>query len=306
MNELIKISEVALKYDLTTRALRYYEDAGLIESVRTDDYAYRMYDEGAIKRIEQILVLRKLNISIKDIKRIFSHDSVDVLLEVLEQKINEIDDEATLLNQLKGIIGSFIRQLEKNDFHLEEDLSLIYKKINDVDNDDMMLENAESSSGVNLVDVTKKLEKLPDVRIVNLPRVKMARSGDTDLEKFDSWWSGIEVEQSMFPRDFMWYNPRLNCFEWLFAIPENLTDTNGYEVFDFPGGLYAVATAYDEGEEIGRVNGLIHKWVELSEEYKEFTSNNSAEERYDMGHVISPMGAKRSQMDLFIPIVEID
>lgn len=108
----------------------------------------------------------------------------------------------------------------------------------------------------------------------------------------------------MFPRDFMWYNSRLNCFEWLFAIPENLTDTNGYEVFDFTGGLYAVATAYDEGEEISRVNGLIHKWIELSEEYTEGASDNISEERYDMGHVISPMGAKRSQMDLFIPVIE--
>lgn len=72
MRELIKISEVSLKYDISTRALRYYEDKGLIDSIRTEDYAYRLYDDIAIKRIEQILVLRKLNISIKDIKNIFS------------------------------------------------------------------------------------------------------------------------------------------------------------------------------------------------------------------------------------------
>lgn len=303
MNELIKISEVALKYDLTTRALRYYEDAGLIESVRTDDYAYRMYDDKAIKRIEQILILRKLNLSIRDIKRIFSNDSLDVLLEVLEQKMNEIDDESTLLLQLKDIIASFIKQLGKFDFHLEEDLSLIYEKISSVDKGIVNNESGQNNIEGLLVEVSGKLEKLPDVRIVNLPKVKMARSGDSDLEEFDKWWSSIEVEQSMFPRDFMWYNPKLNCFEWLFAIPENLTDTNGYEVFDFPGGLYAVATAYDEGEEIGRINRLIHKWIEISDEYNEQPVENHGEERYDMGHVISPIGSKRPQMDLFIPIV---
>ncbi|MCL2512971.1 MAG: MerR family transcriptional regulator, partial [Oscillospiraceae bacterium] len=67
MNKLIKIQEVSNKYDITARTLRYYEDTGLIISTRSEDYAYRLYDEAAIKRLEQILVLRKLNISIRDI-----------------------------------------------------------------------------------------------------------------------------------------------------------------------------------------------------------------------------------------------
>lgn len=94
----------------------------------------------------------------------------------MEQKINEIDNEASLLSQLKDIIGSFIRQLEKNDFRLEEDLSLIYEKINDVEHQDTLITEVEGASGQSLEVITKKLEKLPDVRIVNLPRVKMARS----------------------------------------------------------------------------------------------------------------------------------
>lgn len=111
------------------------------------------------------------------------------------------------------------------------------------------------------------------------------------LERFDTM------------RKLEWYNSRLGCFEWLFTISENMTDTNGYEVFDFSGGLYAVATAYDEGEEISRINRLIHKWVDESEDFEVSNSNNDTEERYDMGHVISPMGVSRPQMDLFVPIV---
>lgn len=30
MSKLIKISEVALKYDISTRALRYYEETGVV------------------------------------------------------------------------------------------------------------------------------------------------------------------------------------------------------------------------------------------------------------------------------------
>jgi DNA-binding transcriptional MerR regulator len=86
MNSLIKIKDVSSKYNITARTLRYYEDMGLISSTRSDDYTYRMYDEGAIKRLEQILILRKLNISIRDIQRIFNTTSSDIVLKSCKRK----------------------------------------------------------------------------------------------------------------------------------------------------------------------------------------------------------------------------
>ena len=77
MPTLIKIKDITTKYDITARTLRYYEEMGLITSTRSDDYAYRMYDENTANRLEQILILRKLNISIKDIQRIFSASGSD-------------------------------------------------------------------------------------------------------------------------------------------------------------------------------------------------------------------------------------
>lgn len=55
MTDLLKIKEVSSRYDVTARTLRYYEDMGLITSQRSEDYAYRMYDEASIKRLEQML-----------------------------------------------------------------------------------------------------------------------------------------------------------------------------------------------------------------------------------------------------------
>ena len=54
------IGQVARKTGLTTHTLRYYEKEGLIASKHKDDYAYRVYDETAIKRLKQVLLLRKL------------------------------------------------------------------------------------------------------------------------------------------------------------------------------------------------------------------------------------------------------
>lgn len=104
MSELIKIRDISTKYNVSARTLRYYEDMGLIASIRKDDYAYRLYDDEAIKRLEQILILRKLNISVKDIQRIFSTSGAELVLEILENKVNSIDEEVSLLHELKLIV----------------------------------------------------------------------------------------------------------------------------------------------------------------------------------------------------------
>ncbi len=72
MSELTKIRDVSNQYQVSARTLRYYEDMEQLSSVRKSDVSYRLYDAEAIKRIEQILILSNLNMSIKDIKRIFS------------------------------------------------------------------------------------------------------------------------------------------------------------------------------------------------------------------------------------------
>ena len=151
-------------------------------------------------------------------------------------------------------------------------------------------------------------QEAPFIRIIELPRIRMARSGTGDLDAFDQWWSAAAAQDkySLFPRDFLWHNPQLDSFEWLYALPPGLEDTGGYEVFDFPGGLYAVAACTDDGPDIERTNKLIHEWVAQSEIFAEDKTNT----RYDMGHVITPPNAKETmgyhQMDLFVPIVYRD
>ena len=133
MNELLKIREVSVKYHITARALTYYEDMGLIRSVKSEDYAYRMYDNANIKRLEQVLILRKLNIGIKDIQRIFNTAGSEVVLEVLGKKVEDIDEEVALLHDLKDIVLAFIRQIEQADFRRDADVKLLYAKAKEIE-----------------------------------------------------------------------------------------------------------------------------------------------------------------------------
>ena len=209
MNELIKIRDVSTKYGISARTLRYYEDMGLITSTRSDDYAYRLYDDAAVQRLEQILILRKLNISIKDIGRIFSTSGSEVVLEVLGKKVDAIDEEVSLLHELKEIVLDFIRQIEQYDFGKESDVKLLYEKAKEIETQLVNVDYSGNPSNVKrLLEVTEKLEKRPDIRIVDLPACRMITSGSGDKEtkeRFYKLWSKLDEQRKdkFFQRDFM-------------------------------------------------------------------------------------------------------
>lgn len=164
MNELIKIKEMSGRYGISARTLRYYEDMGLIESIRNDDYAYRLYDEAAIKRLEQILILRRLNISIKDIRHVFNAPGSDAVLEVLDKKVSDIDDEVALLHELKDIVMDFIRQIRNADFSKDNDVKLLYEKAKDIETQLVNVDYNGNQSAVNrFAEVTEKLAQKEDI-----------------------------------------------------------------------------------------------------------------------------------------------
>ena len=164
MNELIKIKEMTGKYDISARTLRYYEDMGLLTSIRHDDYAYRLYDDAAVHRLEQILILRKLNISIKDIQRIFSTSGSDIVLDVLGKKIDAIDEEVSLLYELKEIVLDFIHQIEQADFSKQSDIKLLYERAKEIETQIVNVNYDGNAANVNrLLEVTEKLAVAPDI-----------------------------------------------------------------------------------------------------------------------------------------------
>ena len=160
MSELVKIKDVSMKYAVTARTLRYYEDIGLLASTRAEGYAHRMYDEKSIIRLKQILVLRKLNISVKDIKRIFMASDPETVLEVLVKKKEDIDDEIALLHELKIIVLDFIDQIKKSDFHNDAEVRLLYDKAGEIETRLGASEFNGNPAGVNrLIEVSEKLDE---------------------------------------------------------------------------------------------------------------------------------------------------
>ncbi|MCQ1529965.1 MerR family transcriptional regulator [Lutispora saccharofermentans] len=315
MADLIKIREVSLKYSISTRSLRYYEDMGLLQSTKSDDYAYRCYDEKAIARLEQILILRKLNISIKDIQRIFSSNSAGTLLEVLSNKVNDIDEEAALLHELKEIVLEFIKQIEKIDFSKEADIKLLYEKANEIEKRLTNVEKVNNPTSIGkLVEITERLEKEPEVRIVRMPAMPMFLSphGNPEAESGVLQDFYALAKKELFNGDDEYpYAGGLPIFAWddgegfrfLIKKPINFTNTFNWEEYEFPGGLYLVFSAWLP-EMMDKYQQVL-KWLEHSTLYK-LDEKAEAEGRYVMGHIITPFELREKlnneQQDVFVPI----
>lgn len=274
MDTLIKIKDVSSRYNITARTLRYYEDMGLISSTRSDDYTYRMYDESAIRRLEQILILRKLNISIKDIQRIFNTTGSEVVLEVLEKKVQNIDDEVALLHELKGIVLDFIHEIERIDFACKSDIKQLYDKAKEIETQLIKVDYIGKPSNVNrLIEITEKLDKkIPDIMVVRIPGFRAVSSG---VQRWEEMFKEGGFMHQLWQHCHLYRNVIFDCFdflmlknesaEWICAVKDEVTDADvsPLKLVDFPGGLYAMAVSIDEDDEsIQKVEEKVRRWIE--------------------------------------------
>ncbi len=312
MDQLIKIRDVSSKYDISARTLRYYEDMGLITSIRSDDYAYRSYDEIAVKRLEQILILRKLNISIKDIQRIFNTSGSEAVLEVLGKKVDDIDGEVALLHELKEIVMKFIRQIEQADFSNHSDVKKLYQKAKAIE---VQLTNVSyggnPSNSNRLIEVTEKLKKAPEVRVIQINPFRAFSSGldtiDNVMGTFQQWQEEHNhlVRKLMYGApDFLWFEEDMRAV-WIWAVEDLVTeaDVKPYELVEFKGGLYAAAMSVDGDDDInGRVYEGIKKWLETSG-----FELDEGPERQTLCHMVNPTKEIKAalgynQLDIYVPI----
>ena len=90
------IKDVEKKLNISRANIRFYEKEGLLEPKRNDN-EYRNYSEEDIKRLEKILLFRKCNISIENIRLMFN--SKKSIEEVFKEQITVIENE---VKQLEG------------------------------------------------------------------------------------------------------------------------------------------------------------------------------------------------------------
>jgi MerR family transcriptional regulator, thiopeptide resistance regulator len=103
-------AEVSRLAGVTSRTLRHYDAIGLLEPAATGHGGLRRYGEGELLRLQQILLLRRLDLRLDVIAEILDGALPEV--EALRRHAERLAEERERLDRLAATVADTIRQLE--------------------------------------------------------------------------------------------------------------------------------------------------------------------------------------------------
>lgn len=295
---LIKITDLGTQLGLSSRTLRYYEEAGLITSIRPQHEKYRYYDEQNVQRLRQIMVLRKMQIPIKDIVRIYDSREMADITQVFVDKLNEIDREVTALSELKRIINNFMHKMNEKGIKQITALPLLYEEL------DKQLTVRENISMEQLFEVSETLVRPLDISIVKLPKMRVLssylkadlRNSDTDAFSRYIQMSGIRTDHHGS------FEYQENEHDVMIAkIADDFVNDSGFTDFIFDGGLFAAANLYLDDDMNQSFRSLIKSFDENKFYQIDYTSDGSLRHAAMTENLISP-DERRQLVALYVPV----
>ena len=105
---MFRISQLAEKTGKTKRALRFYEELGILTPTKRTDSGYRMYSQDAISQVEWIDKLHQMGFSLSDIQSFLADfndlsngpERMSVLRGIYKQKLAETQQQIKRLQDL--------------------------------------------------------------------------------------------------------------------------------------------------------------------------------------------------------------
>jgi DNA-binding transcriptional MerR regulator len=107
------IAEVARMSGVTSRTLRHYDDIGLLPPAWTGSNGHRYYEEADLLRLQQILLMRELDLGLREVRAVLDSqvDRVAVLREHHARLLKERDR----LDTLARTVGRTLAELEEDE-----------------------------------------------------------------------------------------------------------------------------------------------------------------------------------------------
>ncbi|MDB6162593.1 MAG: hypothetical protein JWL98_25 [Xanthomonadaceae bacterium] len=102
----LRIGQIAARSGVSAKALRLYEQRGLLEPCAHSAAGYRLYGPDALRRLMQIVVLRRSGFSLAQITQLLSSDA-PVIATLLDERIaaleRDLSDKALALQSLRSV-----------------------------------------------------------------------------------------------------------------------------------------------------------------------------------------------------------
>ncbi len=109
---MMTVNEVSKLTGVSIRTLQYYDKIGLLQPAKYTQTGYRLYDDTAIEKLQQILLFRELGFPLKEIKVMISSPDFD-RGKALEQQITLLQHKKEHLENLI-LFARGIKRMEVN------------------------------------------------------------------------------------------------------------------------------------------------------------------------------------------------
>jgi MerR family transcriptional regulator, Zn(II)-responsive regulator of zntA len=117
--QVMQIGELANSAGVSVRAVRYYEELGLIQPASHSQGGFRLYGEECLKRLRVINFLKEMGLSLGEIQRIFfakrlqggNKGAVRYLQGVFSEKLSLVNTKIETLNRMKAEITNALKIL---------------------------------------------------------------------------------------------------------------------------------------------------------------------------------------------------
>jgi DNA-binding transcriptional MerR regulator len=122
-----RIGELAAKVGMTERTIRYYEELGLLDSVKRLEGGIRVYTDDDVRRLKFIRKLKVLGLSLQEMQELegiydrqrSNRGVLPRLIELLDAHLDTVDGRIGELQALRDEIRSYREHLARR--VLEED-----------------------------------------------------------------------------------------------------------------------------------------------------------------------------------------
>lgn len=300
----LSITDAVKKFGITSKTLRYYEKVGLLEAKRTASNNYRSYTESESKRIEQIIILRKMQIPIKDIIRIYESEEMSVVVDTFVNRIAVINDEIDALTKLRNITDDFLQLMIQRGITKISALPILYEKMEEQLS---TVEQNKKDPYNDLSVLSDKLQKPFDISIINLPQMRVLSSQlkeNLAISDADGFWHWIQANELPLGEPGMHeqfeYQTNDNNI-LILRVAEDFINGSPYHDDQFEGGLFATTHIYLDED----VNERFHATISAFDDNKfyeiDYQHNGKLRHEALIETLISP-DDKRELISLFIPV----
>ncbi len=112
------VNEVSKLTGVSIRTLQYYDSIGLLKPTEYTEVGYRLYDEEALERLQQILLFRELEFPLKEIKDIIYNPKFNKIIYIASIYFpsiilctNSVNDKDAATQSIAAIISRTIQHI---------------------------------------------------------------------------------------------------------------------------------------------------------------------------------------------------